>query len=898
MTVGTKFMKHILFLCCFAVIALHAGNVSICGTNYGRHDIKQIINRVLVRRDVIYQHADIGTQLNYDKYKDSAMLIVCSSLKERPSADEIEKLKNWIRNGGVALFTGRAINSLAPARELKWTGVSYVGNAKEYEVKALLPDSPLLKGFEFMPFNDILACRTTPPAQVILGNGQNGFIVQNNIGKGRLYVMVNEYFRMVNKKRNHPFKNEYLKILQNCVDLAKPTTDDNVQNAQLAQWQKTRRGILVWNREWQRGEVHGPRFNPPMPEKNEIIDSIKLHLARNEFESVQVNFTPLEKYKLVSWKLTGGGLPENSMEFFVQSAPDPIPWPKNPEIAKEFPYWLMPPEYVEPKGKKEFYAPAPGDPLIVWVRFNTKAVKAGNYTPELTLDFDGKTSAKVKFEVKVAKTAVPTKRPILLGVGGYSLDVNNFDKMRPFVDDLSKHGNEWSLINILRVGMVKIAGSGEPFNARTMKKYFDKPVHELPKLDFSFLDKWMHNNIKANMTNYRINLPRIADSFKRMKAPAEKLPALEQWFYSELSRYFHEKGVRLLLTSKGDELSRKELYEGYLPWAQQLTAVGFDCTSTFSFGVADFTKLVEDLSPYTRLWTLNRQLAHPFTTALKNGSIKLRDDAFVGTYGAGEGRGSEFRKPLGNPRFLGWESWIHGISTCSPNPWFKSWIYYCDYGGSGETGGIAGERWVAFLKHNDPTVPIADCPFWEGIREGMEEGNLAYLLEQRAKAAGKPELIKRARALISDKAGAPISGKWVRRTHVRTPFDFYVINADSTGYRKAKSAVLDMLDSLPQPTDVFWHRIDLKGVKLFGEASAIEQFKAEVLKRLETPLVTGNSKVSIQFTIEDGAPKGGFRILEWREKGRIILRVMGGDAAGLKLGTEIFSCYLNQHGKW
>ncbi len=892
-------MKKItLLFTALAAVLLSGGNVSICGTGYGKHDIKAIINRALVRENVTYQYTNIGEFPDYAKYKNSKVLIVCSTSSKKLDPQTTEQLKSWVSNGGTLLLMGRAINSLAPAKDWKWSGLSHVTNAKEYEVNALVPDSPVLKGFKFFPFKDVLGSRIKPPARAILGDDKTTFIAELALGKGKIYVLANEYFRMAAKKRNHPFHKEYLKIIQNIIDLAAPTSDSNVQDDQLSQWQKKRSGVLVWNREWQRGEIYGPRFNPPMPLENEIIGSIPLHLARNEFESVQVNFTPLEKYKLVSWKLSSGGLPENSMEFFVQSAPDPIPWPKNPEIAKEFPYWLMPPEYVEPKGKKEFYAPAPGDPLIIWVRFNTKAVKAGNYTPELTLDFDGKTSAKVKFEVKVAKTAVPTKRPILLGVGGYSLDVNNFDKMRPFVDDLSKHGNEWSLINTVRVGMVKIAGTGEPFNARTMKKYFDKPVHELPKLDFSFLDKWMHNNIKANMTNYRINLPRIADSFKRMRAPAEKLPALEQWFYSELSRYFHEKGVRLLLTSKGDELSRKELYEGYLPWAKQRTAVGFDCTSTFSFGVADFTKLVEDLSPFTRLWTLNRQLAPPFTTALKNGSIKLRDDAFVGTYGAGEGRGSEFRKPLGNPRFLGWESWIHGISTCSPNPWFKSWIYYCDYGGSGETGGIAGERWVAFLKHNDPTVPVADCPFWEGIREGMEEGNLAYLLEQRAKAAGKPELVKRARALISDKAGAPISGKWVRRTHVRTPFDFYVISADSSGYRKAKSAVLDMLDSLPQPTDVYWHRIDLKGVKLFGEASAIEQFKAEVLKRLETPLVTGNSKVSIQFTIEDGAPKGGFRILEWREKGRIVLRVMGGDAAGLKLGTEIFSCYLNQHGKW
>lgn len=888
-------MKKItLLFTALAAVLLSGGNVSICGTGYGTHDIKAIINRALVRENVTYQYTNIGEFPDYAKYKNSKVLIVCSTSSKKLDPQTTEQLKSWVSNGGTLLLMGRAINSLAPAKDWKWSGLSHVTNAKEYEVKALVPDSPVLKGFKFFPFKDVLGSRIKPPAKAILGDGKTTLIAELSLGKGKIYVLANEYFRMVSKRRNHPFHKEYLKIIRNIIDLAAPTSDSNVQDDQLSQWQKKRSGVLVWNREWQRGEIYGPRFNPPMPLENEIIGSIPLHLARNEFESVQVNFTPLEKYKLVSWKLSSGGLPENSMEFFVQSAPDPIPWPKNPEIAKEFPYWLMPPKYVAPKGKDEFYAPKPGNTVIVWARFNTKAVKAGNYTPELTLDFDGKTSAKVKFEVKVAKTAVPTKRPILLGVGGYSLDVNNFDKMRPFVDDLSKHGNEWSLINIVRVGMVKIAGTGEPFNARTMKKYFGKPVHELPKLDFSFLDKWMHNNIKANMTNYRINLPRIADSFKRMKAPAEKLPALEQWFYSELSRYFHEKGVRLLLTSKGDELSRKELYEGYLPWAKQRTAVGFDCTSTFSFGVADFTKLVKDLSPYTRLWTLNRQLAHPFTTALKNGSIKLRDDAFVGTYGAGEGRGSEFRKPLGNPRFLGWESWIHGISTCSPNPWFKGWIYYCDYGGSGETGGIAGERWVAFLKHNDPTVPVADCPFWEGIREGMEEGNLAYLLEQRAKAAGKPELIKRARALISDKAGAPISGKWVRRTHVRVPFDFYVINSDSHGYRKAKSAVLDMLDSLPQPTDVYWHRIDLKGVQLHGEASAIKQFKAEVLKRLETPLVTGNGKTTINFVIDNTVGKGKFRILEKDNT----LTVMGGDAAGLKLGTEIFSCYLNQHGKW
>ena len=886
--------KFSVFIAIISSLLLCAGNVSICGSGYGRHDIKMIINRALVRQNITYQYTNIGEFPDYAKYKNSKVLIICSSSSKKLTPQEMTQLKSWVSNGGTLLLMGRAINSLAVAKDWKWSGLSHVTNAKEYEVRALEPDSPILKGFKYLPFKDVLGSRVTPPAKAILGNEKTALIAELDLGKGKIYVLANEYFRMAAKKTNHPFQNEYLKIIQNIIDLAAPTSDSNVRGDQLSVWQKKCGGVLVWNREWQRGEIHGPRFNPPLPTEKEIIDSIPLHLARNEYESVQINFTPLQQYKLISWSLSDGGLPENSMEFFVQSAPDPIPWKKNPAIAKEFPYWLMPPKYVAPKGKDEFYAPKAGETVIVWVRFNTKNVDAGKYKPELTLKFDNKTSASVKFDIKVAKTAVPTKRPILLGVGGYALDVNNLDKMRVFVDDLSKHGNEWSLINIVRVGMTKIAATGEKFDARSLKKYFDKPASELPELDFSFLDPWLHYNIKSNMTNYKINLPRIDESFKRMKLAEDKIPEFSKWYYSELSRYFHEKGVRLLLTSNGDELSRKELYERYLPWAKNRTAAGFDCTSTFSFGVADFSQLVKDLSPYTRLWTLNRQLAHPFTTAIKNGSIKLRDDAFVGTYGAGEGRGSEFRKPLGNPRFLGWESWIHGISTCSPNPWFKSWIYYCDYGGSGETGGIAGERWVAYLDYNNPDVPPVDCPFWEGIREGMEEGNLAYLLEQRAKAAGKPELVKRARDLISNKKGAPISGKWIRRTHVRVPFDFYVIDADSSGYRKAKSAVLDMLDSLPQSSDVYWHRINLKNVKLEGNVSAAELFKDEVQKRLETPLVTGNGPQTIEFVIDDTIGQGKFRILEKENT----LTVKGGDDDGLKLGTEIFSCYLNQHGKW
>ena len=225
----------------FSAFVLCAGNVSICGAGYGRHDIKIIINRVLVRQNVIYQHKNIGEKLEYDKYKNSKLLIICSSLAQKPSAEDINKLKNWISNGGTLLLTGRAINSLGKVKEVAaWTGFRYVSNAKEYEIKAVKADSPLLKGFEFFSFKDVLATSVTPPAQIILGNGKNCFLGQRKLGKGMIYVAVNEYFRMAAKKNNHPFQKEYLKILQNIVDLARPTSDGNVQLDQLSAWQKKR----------------------------------------------------------------------------------------------------------------------------------------------------------------------------------------------------------------------------------------------------------------------------------------------------------------------------------------------------------------------------------------------------------------------------------------------------------------------------------------------------------------------------------------------------------------------------------------------------------------------------------------------------------------------------------
>jgi len=327
----------------------------------------------------------------------------------------------------------------------------------------------------------------------------------------------------------------------------------------------------------------------------------------------------------------------------------------------------------------------------------------------------------------------------------------------------------------------------------------------------------MEQAISHGLTYFRLgNITHYFDGLlNKMKLDDELKQPLRQWFLKEVKRYMTEKGVRLMIAGRGDELSEKELYEGWLPWAKEIKEAGIDCTSTFSWkhSATDQKKLVDELNPYIKLWTLNQGLVQDFLSEIKNGTFKIRPDAIVGTYGAGEGRGSEFRKQQSRSRYLGWLSWKLGLRDCMPNPYFKSWIYYCDYGDYGETGGIAGERWVSFINKDDLSVPVADCPFWEGIREGLEEGNLAQLLTEYLNKLEKLETVdkmkiasvrEKLQALMSDSDNAVI--KWTNTKNGQKS-----ISAGNPDYRKAKRIVLELLTSIAEiaqknikPT-VFWN---------------------------------------------------------------------------------------------
>lgn len=881
--------------------ALCAGNVILVGASYGRSETRLLINRVAVSEEQIYRHENAGEDIPFEKLPDCSLLVVATAVKTPLSDEQMKTLQQWVENGGNLLLIAHVARTMAPLNTWKWAGFSNftVARKEGFPIGVVNRASPLLNGLKLPEgelFSGSAAFVPEPSMDVALGGAGRCSAGVAKVGKGRVFVLAQEYFRLVN--RNNPFAENWLQILRNIFALTNPRSDADVQKELLSEWRKRRGGVLVWDREWQRGEVFGPRFNPPLPLESELWSEKELHLARNEFETVQINLTPLEAYREIGWELENGGFPAEKLEFLVQDMPKPIPWPRNPEIAKEFPYWLIPPQYLAPEGKPEFAAPAAGDTKIVWLRLNTHGVAAGDYRPVLKLSFDGGAQINIPFKVKVAKTAVPAKRRIMLGVGGYALDSLALKQNHRFLDNLRDHGNEWGLIGAaaLRPDKVRFAGTGKTLSVAELKEF---QAGNPPKLDFSVLDEWVAACLSRNLTDFRVNMPPALDSqMKKAGFPDEQRKLVNDWFCREFSAYMHGKGVRMLLVSRGDELSRDKLYSDWLPWAKDMTSFGFDCTSTFSFGHGDYRQLVNDLSPYVRLWTLNRALAPSFLARIKSGEITIRPDALVGTYGAGEGRGSEFRKPLSASRFLGWESWKIGVDKCTPNPWFKNWLYYCDYGVRGEAGGIGGERWVSYIDRENPDVSPADCPFWEGIRDGMEEGNLAALLEARAKKLGRKDLLEKLDALVSDRPGAPVYGKLEQRARRENEFNFYEVKAGVEGYRRAKSEILSMLDTLPPEQELYWHRINLEKVELSGDPEALREFKTLVGKIFEMELKnTVGAPVKISFRTDPAVKSGDYRIVENNAGGVTALTVEGGDSAGLRLGVNMFSAFLNRHGK-
>jgi hypothetical protein len=922
--------------------------------------MKVIVNNVLLaskEREVLYE--DCGEEIplaDLDKY---GLVIVATAVKTPLDEGGFAKLETWVKGGGhLILIQGAGNSMMGPAIAAKilpfeWAGIGRASSSKTPEecevlegghriLKGVFDEAALKAGKK--PEWMVKASMLIPPKggmEILIGSPRGCLVGLATVGKGWVAYLGHEIFRLRNAKADPD--ESWLRIIANLVNDAGAATSADARAGQMREVRKGGRKLLVWKREWTRGERYGPRFDPPLPDEKELIAGLEADLAVDEVESLQLNLTPVVALGNASWRLDLGSWPADRVEFLVQDAPPPIPWPKQPELAKEFPFWLMPPKYLKEGGGKSFAMPPPGETRVVWLRVATAGVKPGAYTVTLHLDFTGAEKLSLPVKLTVHPVRLTEKRAIALAAAGQVYgDVNKPEPALRFARDLQAHGVEWSLINAVRPSTLGAVGESESLDKVLATRKERLKAGDFPRVDFAAFDPWMEQAIGHNLTRFKNHDMTESLGVKALGLDEAGQRAARIWFRSEVARYLRDKGIRVMVASSGDELSEPELRARFLPWAKEMSDSGWGVCSSFSFGEAK-PELVRDMSPFVALWTLNRGLMPSFVMGLREGKYAMRPNAILGTYGAGEGRGSEHRKPLHMGRGLGWESWMWGVRDCAVNPYFKSWLYYVDYGDRGQAGGVAGERFVSFLDKDDLAAPVADCPFWEGVREGMEEGNLAaildWYLERMAKAGGaaaakaasvRGELAR----VMGDSPEALV--RWESAVSYGTN-KVRSITASNEDFRKAKRRVLELLDSIrPEARaairpSLSWNDVPLvvEGTvraKIFtGEVGAepiLEKVRDLVGKEIPvvknatslptgagTMIIVGNAKqnpltreVLDRFKSSDAGTDGSgswyLREVEDKVAGQRILVVAGVDAEATRKAVGFFTRFLRSEGAW
>jgi hypothetical protein len=944
-----------LFVLPYPCAAEDGKPIALVGASYGVHEVKSIIRNVLsASRENQYVYKTLGDSINVADLNEYSLIIIAHSIKKPFTDADSKAMEAYLKSGGHLLLINSAPRSIAGksnTQAVSWLGMKRVSwHRKGLPCKAIKADHPLLTGvFEDNPApkwlnGSLLAFVKGGDMKNILGTKKGDCLFgMRKVGKGWVAYLGHELFRLRSARAiTRPDTPSWIRLIGNIVADAKPLRQSDVRKEALKA--ATGKDLLVWNRGWQKGEPYGPRFVPPLPTKAECITALSADMAMGEYETLQLNLTPLKDLGAVSWGFETGDFPKDKVQLYVQDRPEPIPWKKNPAIAKEFPYWLMPPEYVAPKGSPAFTAPVK-ETRILWVKLNSHGVDAGDYALTLHLKFAKGKEVTLPIKVKVYPVALPRHRLITLMPGGTVYgDANKAAIAVRFMKNLKSHGFEWSIFNAVRSWKCAIRGKNTFLDTKYLAANRAKFLAgEFPTLDFRTFDPWVELSIAHNQTNFRMGDVNhyLRGNLKRARFEADEMPPIEQWFSREFSRYMREKGVRLMVTSIGDELSVKELHARWLPWAKRMTDAGWGCASTFSGMAITTPELNAALFPYVKLWTLNRGTILPFVEGLKSGRLKVRPDAVIGTYGAGEGRGTEFRKHLSMSRFLGWESWMLGVENCMPNPYFKSWIYYCDY--RTKDYGIGGERFVSYVDKDNLKAPLADSPFLEGIREGMEDGNLCAMLSwylDKMEAAGGGAATKaRATRKSLDKIlgnGPSATIKWKAWQH-RAGYRAHHIKGTNPDFRKGKAQVLDLIASIRNDAlrtvkpSLYWNDVQLikdgkpvaaiyttgaatddlsqKTRALCGMALPVMKNAARLDARYPVAIILGNGAknplaarvLTAQKTADASAAypgTGGYFIKEFGQGARRTLLVAGPDDAGTSKGVALFQMFLHAKGAW
>ncbi len=210
--------------------------IAITGNSYGRHEVKILINNaIVVDQSETYVYKSFEGELPLDELNQYGTLIIAHSLKTPLDDSAMKKLKNWVASGGTLILMNHAPNGICggPAKLIKdqmlaWAGIKSIASRGSDDCKVLVQDHEIMKGIETGWLGKVVPLAVVePPMQSVIGNGQLCLFGVANVGKGRVFYLGPELFRMRTKKL--PLADSYLALIRNVIRTAKPLNQSHKQ---------------------------------------------------------------------------------------------------------------------------------------------------------------------------------------------------------------------------------------------------------------------------------------------------------------------------------------------------------------------------------------------------------------------------------------------------------------------------------------------------------------------------------------------------------------------------------------------------------------------------------------------------------------------------------------------
>ncbi len=838
---------------------------------------------------------------------------------------EIGWIQDYVQNGGRLLITTTALSSL---RDLKgkdrdWIGAEGYhavrgGESEEFvlvdeQAKALIPNVETAKTV-FGLTNSSAPNKLTTAQAVITRNG-DAIVFRNRYGKGEVWFVGFEYFRVINTEHLGDAKERVGKAPR--AFLEKLILQGGVQKKSeriAAGLQAMGANVPVaWRRDF--AHARGAAFaEPPYPETGEQVTALRVDLGQNEWESIPFYLSSAQADAQFSVTLDDLTTADGRHKISASNLRLRVQGVVAPHLTVG-PFWLLDASHRETSQGSIYDVPLKANESnTLWLTLNTNNVAPGQYRGQVRFSQAAMKPLDVQVEVWPVKLpgqeyfqteATFLWNSLMNGEKGKSY---NFPDppgdMEPFKRHINNLAEHHITINLDNSWTNRFGGSVSLKNARVkdsqvrledaIKQGLIKE-NALPELDLSYFDPFVEIPIQAGMPSFHFNFKNFDGTWidysraitgdKTLAADSPRHAAIKRWIFGEIVGYLRGKGITEIICFIADEIPPNEIPE-ILHRAQLLHEFGIRIEFTATGRVGQSREHITALNPVIDRWIWNAVIM-PQAKAIVNSAdspIDKTDQQF--TYVADWHRAPYvFNRTRG--AFCAYHEldgfFIHGYLRWYPN---------------------GGAVWKT------PEGPI-DTEGWEGARDGIEDARYWKRAQFLLKAAKKnPALANRIASIEQQMA------RWVARdTNALVElkdasYSIYKYQSPVSSYVRLQTLKRELMESLawlqanvPTVYGASYAGQTLQAggksqVQLIGSEAAIADFN-KILAAREVPALVSNAAAGTKLAfgsreelqqllgkefVGNATPGAGqYQVVV---KGSVI-GVVGGDESGLLKGARL-----------